>query len=187
MRTACEQGRAWIDTGLPPLVMAVNLSVRQFQSENLVELVQRILEETRLPAVCLELELTESMFMEHAERSIETLNRLKALGIQLAIDDFGTGYSSLTYLKRFPIDKLKIDQSFVRGLAHDPNDREIAATIIAMARGLKLGVLAEGIESEQQLDFLRQQGCDYYQGFLFHRPVPAIELEAWLREHSAPR
>ncbi|HRN82557.1 EAL domain-containing protein [Nitrosomonas europaea] len=187
LRTACEQGRAWIDTGLPPLVMAVNLSVRQFQSENLVELVQRILEETRLPAVCLELELTESMFMEHAERSIETLNRLKALGIQLAIDDFGTGYSSLTYLKRFPIDKLKIDQSFVRGLAHDPNDREIAATIIAMARGLKLGVLAEGIESEQQLDFLRQQGCDYYQGFLFHRPVPAIELEAWLREHSAPR
>lgn len=184
LHTACEQGRAWIDAGLPPFVMAVNLSVRQFQSENLVELVQRILKETQLPAACLELELTESMFMGHAERSIETLNRLKALGIQLAIDDFGTGYSSLTYLKRFPIDKLKIDQSFVHGLAHDPNDREIAATIIAMARGLKLRVLAEGIESEQQLDFLRQHGCDYYQGFLFHQPVPAIELEAWLREHS---
>ncbi|PTQ78781.1 PAS domain S-box-containing protein/diguanylate cyclase (GGDEF)-like protein [Nitrosomonas oligotropha] len=185
LRTACAQGRAWIDAGFAPLVMAVNLSVRQFQSENLAEVIQRVLEETKLPAACLELELTESMFMEHAERSIDTLKTLKAPGIQLAIDDFGTGYSSLTYLKRFPIDKLKIDQSFVRGLAHDPNDREIAATIIAMARGLKLSVLAEGVESEQQLAFLRQHGCDYYQGFLFHRPAPAKELEAWLREHSA--
>ena len=185
LRTACAQGRAWIDAGLPPLVMAVNLSVRQFQSADLAEVIQRVLEETKLPADCLELELTESMFMEHAERSIETLKMLKAPGIQLAIDDFGTGYSSLTYLKRFPIDKLKIDQSFVRGLAHDPNDREIAATIIAMARSLKLSVLAEGVESEQQLAFLRQHDCDYYQGFLFHRPVPAVELEAWLREHAA--
>ncbi|QOJ22617.1 MAG: EAL domain-containing protein [Gammaproteobacteria bacterium] len=187
LRTACAQGRAWMDAGLPPLVIAVNLSVRQFQSENLAELVQQVLDDTKLPAVCLELELTESMFMEHAEQSIETLRTLKAPGIQLAIDDFGTGYSSLTYLKRFPIDKLKIDQSFVRGLAHDPNDREIAATIIAMARNLKLSVLAEGVESEQQLAFLRQHDCDYYQGFLFHRPVPAIELEAWLREHSICR
>ncbi|WP_350133441.1 EAL domain-containing protein [Nitrosomonas sp.] len=185
LRTACAQGRAWIDAGFAPLVMAVNLSVRQFQSENLAEVIQRVLEETKLPAAYLELELTESMFMGHAERSIDMLKTLKAPGIQLAIDDFGTGYSSLTYLKRFPIDKLKIDQSFVRGLAHDPNDREIAATIIAMARGLKLSVLAEGVESEQQLAFLRQHGCDYYQGFLFHRPAPAKELEAWLREHSA--
>lgn len=185
LRTACAQGRAWIDAGFAPLVMAVNLSVRQFQSENLADVIQQVLEETKLPAACLELELTESMFLEHAERSIDTLKTLKAPGIQLAIDDFGTGYSSLTYLKRFPIDKLKIDQSFVRGLAHDPNDREIAATIIAMARGLKLSVLAEGVESEQQLAFLRQHGCDYYQGFLFHRPAPAQELEAWLREHSA--
>jgi len=185
LRAACAQGRTWIDAGFAPLVMAVNLSVRQFQSENLADVIQQVLEETKLPAACLELELTESMFLEHAERSIDTLKTLKAPGIQLAIDDFGTGYSSLTYLKRFPIDKLKIDQSFVRGLAHDPNDREIAATIIAMARGLKLSVLAEGVESEQQLAFLRQHGCDYYQGFLFHRPAPAKELEAWLREHSA--
>ncbi|WP_300285958.1 EAL domain-containing protein [Nitrosomonas sp.] len=184
LRAACEQNRAWMDAGIPPLVVAVNLSVRQFQSENLVGMVQRVLEETRLPATYLELELTESMFVAQAERSIETLNQLKALGVRLAIDDFGTGYSSLTYLKRFPIDKLKIDQSFVHGLAHDANDREIAATIIAMARGLKLDVLAEGVESEQQLDFLRQHNCDYYQGYLFHRPVPATELEAWLREHS---
>lgn len=184
LRTACKQARAWIDAGLPRLVMAVNLSVRQFQSENLIGMVQRILEETQLPANCLELELTESMFMEQVERSIKTLNKLKALGVNLAIDDFGTGYSSLIYLKRFPIDKLKIDQSFVRDLADDPNDREIAATIIAMARGLKLNVLAEGIESEQQLDFLRQHDCDYYQGYLFHRPVPADELETWLRKNS---
>jgi diguanylate cyclase (GGDEF)-like protein/PAS domain S-box-containing protein len=184
LRTACKQARAWMDAGLPPLIMAVNLSVRQFQSENLIEMVQRILDETQLPANYLELELTESMFMEHVEQSIKTLNKLKALGVHLAIDDFGTGYSSLIYLKRFPIDKLKIDQSFVRDLADDPNDREIAATIIAMARGLKLNVLAEGIESEQQLDFLRQHDCDYYQGYLFHRPVPATELQAWLRENS---
>lgn len=185
LRTACAQGRAWIDGGLPPLVMAVNLSVRQFQSEGLVELTRRVLAETQFPAACLELELTESMFMEHAEQSINTLKTLKALGVHLAIDDFGTGYSSLTYLKRFPIDKLKIDQSFVRDLEHDPNDREIVATIIAMARGLKLSVLAEGVESEEQLAFLRQHGCDYYQGFLFHKPVPALELEAWLREKSS--
>lgn len=185
LRTACAQGRAWMDAGLPPFVMAINLSVRQFRSENLVELIRQVLEETKLPAACLELELTESMFMEHAEQSIETLKTLKSLGVRLAIDDFGTGYSSLTYLKRFPIDKLKIDQSFVHGLACDPNDREIAATIIAMARGLKLDVLAEGVESKEQLDFLNQHGCDYYQGYLFHRPVPARELEAWFRDKES--
>lgn len=184
LRTACAQGRAWMDADFPPLVMAVNLSVRQFQSENLVELIRQVLEETKLPAACLELELTESMFMEHAEQSIEILKTLKSLGVRLSIDDFGTGYSSLTYLKRFPIDKLKIDQSFVHGLAYDPNDREIAATIIAMARNLKLDVLAEGVESEQQLDILNQHGCDYYQGYLFHRPVPAQELEVWFRENK---
>ncbi|MEQ1779199.1 MAG: EAL domain-containing protein, partial [Nitrosomonas sp.] len=184
LRTACAQGRAWIDAGFPPLVIAVNLSVRQFQSENLVELVKNVLAESGLPAACLELELTESMFMEHAEQSVNILKTLKALGVRLAIDDFGTGYSSLTYLKRFPIDKLKIDQSFVRGLPHDPNDREIAATIIAMARSLKLAVLAEGVETEQQLTYLRQHGCDYYQGYLFYKPAPAAELEVWLRRNS---
>ncbi len=187
LRAACLQGRAWIDEGLPPLVMAVNLSVRQFQSENLVRFIQQVLAETNFPAALLELELTESMFMEHAEQSIDTLKTLKALGVRLAIDDFGTGYSSLTYLKRFPIDKLKIDQSFVHGLAEDLNDREIAATIIAMARGLKLKVLAEGVESQQQLAFLQQHGCDYYQGYLFHKPVPASELESWLRDGTVIR
>jgi EAL domain-containing protein (putative c-di-GMP-specific phosphodiesterase class I) len=120
------------------------------------------------------------MFMDHAEQAIATLHQLKALGVRLAIDDFGTGYSSLAYLKRFPIDKLKIDQSFVRGLADDANDREITATVIAMARVFKLEVLAEGVETLEQLEFLQLHGCDFYQGYYFLRPAPAPQVEAWL-------
>jgi diguanylate cyclase (GGDEF)-like protein/PAS domain S-box-containing protein len=177
LRAACLQARAWMDAGLAPLLMAVNLSGRQFQSTDMAELVNTVLKETGLPAHLLELELTESMLMGSAEQSIATLDALKALGVRLAIDDFGTGYSSLAYLKRFPIDKLKIDQSFVRGLADDANDREIAATIIAMARSLRLDVLAEGVETEQQLAFLCQQGCDQYQGYFFSKPVPVDEFQ----------
>ena len=185
LRTACSQGRAWIDAGLPAMIMAVNLSVRQFQSIDVVDLVRQVLAATGFPANQLELELTEGMLMDDAIHSISTLNALKNLGVRLAIDDFGTGYSSLAYLKRFPIDKLKIDQSFVRGLSDDLNDREITATIIAMSRILKLDVLAEGVETEQQLHFLREQGCDYYQGFLFHRPEPAAQVEQSLRDKLA--
>jgi diguanylate cyclase (GGDEF)-like protein/PAS domain S-box-containing protein len=181
LRTACAQARAWIDAGLPPLTMAVNLSGRQFQSEDMVALVGAVLEQTGLPARFLELELTESIVMEQAERAIATLDALKALGVRLAIDDFGTGYSSLAYLKRFPIDKLKIDRSFVQGLADDADDREIAATIIAMARSLNLDVLAEGVETEQQLAILRHHDCDQYQGYLFAKPMPAEEVEKLLR------
>jgi diguanylate cyclase (GGDEF)-like protein/PAS domain S-box-containing protein len=185
LRTACAQARAWIDAGLAPLVMAVNLSARQFQAADVAELTARVLAESGLPADCLELELTESMLMDDAEQSIETLNALKQLGVHLAIDDFGTGFSSLAYLKRFPIDKLKVDQSFIRGLAIDPNDREIVTTIIAMARGMKLQALAEGVENHEQLTFLRQQGCDFYQGYLFCKPGPAEQIEAWLRQRPA--
>ncbi len=180
LRTACAQAQAWLQAGLPPRVMAVNLSVRQFHCGDLVAVVRQVLVDTGLPAHLLELELTESMFLEHAEQAIATLHALKALGVRLAIDDFGTGYSSLAYLKRFPIDKLKIDQSFVRGLADDANDREIAATIIAMARVFKLEVLAEGVETAQQIEFLRGHGCDFYQGFYFHRPAPLGQIEPWL-------
>ena len=180
LRAACAQARAWLDAGLPPLLMAVNLSGRQFQSADMVELVRTVLADTGLPARYLELELTESVVMGQAEQSIATLDALKALGVRLAIDDFGTGYSSLAYLKRFPIDKLKIDQSFVQGLADDADDREIATTIIAMARSLKLEVLAEGVETEQQLDILRSLGCAAYQGFLFSRPVSAEALPSLL-------
>ncbi len=181
LRTACAQARAWRDAGLPPLIMAVNLSGRQFQSSDVAGMVRAVLAETGLPASQLELELTESVLMEQADQAIATLDALKALGVRLAIDDFGTGYSSLAYLKRFPIDKLKIDQSFVAGLAEDADDREIAATIIAMARGLHLDVLAEGVETQQQLALLRQFGCEQYQGYLFGRPVPAEELACRLR------
>ncbi|MDO9227170.1 MAG: PAS domain S-box protein [Pseudomonadota bacterium] len=185
LRTACAQARTWLDAGLPPLVMAVNLSGRQFLAADMVELVRMVLAETGLPAQSLELELTESVIMEQADQAIATLDALKALGVRLAIDDFGTGYSSLAYLKRFPIDKLKIDRSFVQGLEDSDDDREIAATIIAMGRSLNLDVLAEGVETEQQLALLRQFGCEQYQGYLFSRPVPAAEFEQWLRERPA--
>jgi diguanylate cyclase (GGDEF)-like protein/PAS domain S-box-containing protein len=176
LRKACVQARLWRDQGTP-LLMAVNLSGRQFQSTDMVELVRTVLQETGLPAQYLELELTESIVMEQAEKAIATLDALKALGIRLAIDDFGTGYSSLAYLKRFPINKLKIDQSFVRDLVDDANDRQIAITIIAMARSLSLEVLAEGVETEQQLALLHLFGCDHYQGYLFSKPLPVVELE----------
>jgi len=176
LRTACAQARAWMEAGLPPLLLAVNLSGRQFQSADVVELVRTVLADTGLPARYLELELTESVLMEQAEQAIATLDALKALGVRLSIDDFGTGYSSLAYLKRFPIDKLKIDRSFVHGLADDADDREIAATIIAMARNLRLEVLAEGVETQQQLDILKGMGCDAYQGYLFSKPIAAAEL-----------
>ena len=182
LRTACKQGRAWLDAGLPAMIVAVNLSGRQFQSADVVALVRQVLANTGFPAAYLELELTEGMLMDNAKHSIAILKALKDLGVRLSIDDFGTGYSSLAYLKQFPIDKLKIDQSFIRGLEEDANDREITATIIAMSRILKLDVLAEGVETEQQLDFVRQQGCDYYQGYLSHRPESAMLVEQRLRE-----
>ena len=175
LRTACHQARQWLDAGTP-LVVAVNLSGRQFQAGDVVELVARALAEANLPAEWLELELTESIIMTSAERSIVALEALKALGVRLAIDDFGTGYSSLTYLKRFPLDKLKIDQSFVAGMATDANDRAIATAVVAMAHSLGLEVLAEGVETPVQLDMLRALGCETVQGYLLGRPVPVSQL-----------
>jgi diguanylate cyclase (GGDEF)-like protein/PAS domain S-box-containing protein len=181
LRTACIQATSWIQAGFPPLLIAVNMSVRQFQSGNIVNLVANILNETGLPAQLLELELTESIIMEQAEKSISTLDELKALGVRLAIDDFGTGYSSLAYLKRFPIDKLKIDQSFVQALTDEGNDNTIVATIIAMAKSLKLDLIAEGVETDQQLSLLKQLGCDLCQGYLFSKPIPADEFKQLLQ------
>ena len=176
LRTACAKACDWMDAGRP-LLMAVNLSGRQFQSIDMIKLVRVVLQETGLPVQYLELELTESIVMEHAEKAIATLDGLKALGVSLAIDDFGTGYLSLAYLKRFPINKLKIDQRFVSDFVDDANDRQIAITIIAMARSLNLVVLAEGVETQQQLALLHLFGCDHYQGYLFNKPLPADELE----------
>jgi diguanylate cyclase (GGDEF)-like protein/PAS domain S-box-containing protein len=176
LKAACRQMKAWLDAGRPLKTIAVNMSPRQFALQDVPALVQATLVETGLAPEYLELEITEGILMEHGEGAIAVLNTLRRIGVRLSIDDFGTGYSSLGYLKRFPIDKLKIDQSFVRDLLTDDSDAEIVATIVAMARSLKLSVLAEGVETAEQLFHLEALGCDYYQGYLFGRPVPAADF-----------
>ena len=173
LREACRQARAWLDAGLDLGVVSVNLSVRQFHERNLSSLVADVLHETGLPAARLELEITESALMDDVEQAVQTLQSLREIGVGLAVDDFGTGYSSLAYLKRFPIGKLKIDQSFVRGIATDDSDRAIVTATVAMANSLGFATTAEGVETEAQLDILRALGCGAYQGYLFSRPVDA--------------
>ena len=170
LRTACAQLHEWHDAGFPEIRLAINLSARQFQHAGLVDKIRTILAETRVPPSSLLLEITESVAMERAQGSLAKLTELKALGVQLALDDFGTGYSSLAYLKRFPIDVLKIDQSFVRGVEFDAKDAALGATSIAMAHGLNMRVIAEGVETEGQREFLKAHGCDEIQGFLISRP-----------------
>ena len=172
LQTACQQLRDWRRAGATDLQMAVNLSGRQFQQLDLVEKVRQALAETGLPPDRLVLEITESVAMENAAGSLTKLAELKALGVSLALDDFGVGYSSLSYLKRFPIDTLKIDQSFVKGLHVDPKDAALGAAAIAMAHGLHLTVIAEGVENEAQKAFLKARGCDIIQGYLVGRPMP---------------
>ncbi|MEQ1742169.1 MAG: EAL domain-containing protein [Candidatus Nitrotoga sp.] len=182
LRTACEQNKAWQLAGLKPVSIAVNLSARQFKQQDLVELVSRILQETELDPSYLELELTESMVMQNVEAAIITLNQFKAIGVKLSIDDFGIGYSSLNYLKHFPIDFLKIDQSFVRDITTNLDDAIIAKIIISMAHDLGLRVIAEGVEAEEQKSFLCLHRCDEMQGYFFSMPVPAEEFEILLKE-----
>ena len=170
---ACRQNQAWQQAGLPPVRIAVNLSARQFGSEGLSDVVAEALKTSGMSARSLELEITESMIMQHTSRASEILQGFREMGAHVSIDDFGTGYSSLGYLKHFPIDTLKIDRSFVRDVPHDADDAAITQAIIAMAHSLKLQVVAEGVESRAQLDFLRTQGCDQIQGYIFSRPVPA--------------
>jgi diguanylate cyclase (GGDEF)-like protein/PAS domain S-box-containing protein len=176
MRTACQQNKAWQDAGFPPMPVSVNLSTRQFLQPNLADQITTILTETGLDPQYLELEITESMTID-IDHSLSTLQQLHQLGIRICMDDFGTGYSSLNYLKMLPIHKLKIDRSFVRDIHLDSNDSEIVTTIIVMAHNLKLSVVAEGVETEEQLAFLRQHRCEFIQGFLFSRPIPANEME----------
>jgi diguanylate cyclase (GGDEF)-like protein len=180
MRAACLQNQAWQQAGLGKLRVAVNLSARQFGAANLVEQIRAVLEETGLAPACLEIELTESLFMSDVTLAVELLHSMKALGVNLSIDDFGTGYSSLSYLSRFPIDVLKIDRSFVAAITRDSNDAAIVDSIIALAHNLKLAVIAEGVETEEQLDYLRRHGCDEMQGYYFSRPLPAAEFEQLL-------
>jgi diguanylate cyclase (GGDEF)-like protein len=171
LKTACERNRAWQLQGMPPLRVAVNLSARQFVQANLVSEVARVLDASGLAPASLELEITESMVMDNPERAIQTLRQLKSMGIALAIDDFGTGYSSLGYLKRFPIDNIKIDRSFIKDIPHSNDDATITRTIIDMTHNLRLKVVAEGVETAAQLDFLREHGCDEMQGYYFSRPL----------------
>lgn len=175
LRAACRQGRRWLDSGRL-LSVAVNLSSRQFADDNLVDMVRETLAETDFPARLLTLELTESTIMTRPDQAIEMLGRLKALGLKLSIDDFGTGYSSLAYLKRFPVDTLKIDRSFVADIVDDEDDRMIVAAVVVMARQLRLNVIAEGVENADQFDYLNRIGCAACQGYLFGKPVPADEL-----------
>ncbi|MEP0754610.1 EAL domain-containing protein [Trichocoleus sp. Lan] len=184
LRTACAQTRAWQLVGFPPIRISVNLSARQFEQPNLVEVVNQTLEETGLKASYLELEVTESLLMGDVQRSVNTLEQLRNLGILLALDDFGTGYSSLNYLKRFPVTMLKIDRSFVQDVTSNPDSAAVTDAIIALAKSLRLNITAEGIETQEQLDYLQRRGCEEGQGFYFSRPVPADAIAQMLQETS---
>lgn len=181
LRTACKQNKQWQDQGFPPMRVAVNLSARQFLKKNLVQFVESVLQETGLAPEYLELEITEGTMLD-VQRSTDALEKLKKLGVNIAIDDFGTGYSSLSYLTHFPLDKLKIDRSFIRGASENSGYKAIISTIISMARHLSLQVIAEGVETEEQLHFLREQICDEVQGYLFSRPLTPEDTERFLSQ-----
>jgi EAL domain-containing protein (putative c-di-GMP-specific phosphodiesterase class I) len=170
----------WQKRGHSDLRLAVNVSARQFQQSDLVSQIERVLDETRLPPHLLDLEITESCAMDNAELAVRVLRDLKSLGVGISLDDFGTGYSSLSYLRHLPIDSLKIDQSFIRDVGKDPGGAAIIVAIIAMARSLNLRVVAEGVETEKQLAFLTDHGCDLVQGFLFSAGVPPATCEELL-------
>jgi diguanylate cyclase (GGDEF)-like protein/PAS domain S-box-containing protein len=176
LKAACAQNKAWQDAGLEPIVVSVNVSARQFRADNLVRTVSEVLEETGLDSRYLEIELTESMVMHDAAQLVAMLGELKRLGVQIAVDDFGTGYSSLSYLKRFPVDRLKVDRSFVEHLATDADDATIVRAIITLGHNLGLKVVAEGVELQEQVNFLRLNQCDEAQGFLYCKPIESTEL-----------
>nr|CAX84195.1 Predicted signal transduction protein [uncultured bacterium] len=179
---ACRQNKAWQDMGLKPLRVSVNVSAHQFRDQHLIDKVQQVLRDTGIDPCWLELELTESMLVGDIEQVVSKMRDLRDLGLHLSIDDFGTGYSSLSYLARFPITTLKIDRAFVRDVETNPFTAEIARAIIGLSRGLNLEVVAEGAELVEQVDFLRDNGCDMVQGFYFSKPLPPAEFEARLRE-----
>lgn len=180
IHTACSQNKVWQKSGFPPFAVSVNLSTKQFQQKDLFTIVSNSLEDAGLSPQHLILEVTESSLVEHSESVESMVRNLTEMGIRLSMDDFGTGYSSLSYLKRFPIYALKIDQSFIRDITTDPDDAAIAATIIAMAHNLHLDVIAEGVETEEQLEFLHNNGCYKIQGYLLSRPKPADEISVFL-------
>ncbi|HSW27597.1 MAG TPA: EAL domain-containing protein, partial [Burkholderiaceae bacterium] len=185
LREACAQHVAWRDQGLPPIALSINLSPRQFADAELLRDLESALGTSGMPPQALELEVTESVVIGNPERALATLQAVKRLGVRLAIDDFGTGYSSLAQLKRFPVDALKIDRSFIRGLPGNTYDAAITEAIIVMCRTLRLTVVAEGVETAGQREFLRQRGCTQMQGYQFSKPLPGAEFAALAREHFA--
>jgi diguanylate cyclase (GGDEF)-like protein/PAS domain S-box-containing protein len=180
LETACEQAREWQNMGVPLPTISVNVSVRQFMRKDLLDVLVKVIRNANLDARVLELEVTESLIMSDADEFVSTLKKLKDVGIKLAIDDFGTGYSSLSHLKRMPLDRLKVDQSFVRDISSDPDSATIVEAIINLGHSLKLKVIAEGVETAQQLEFLLERGCEEFQGYHFSRPVPAADFTAML-------
>jgi len=186
LHMACAQAKKWHQAGFPGFRVAVNVSPRQLQQGNLCETVVQTLNETELEPDCLELELTETSMMQNAESEIEILASLRKMGLKIAIDDFGTGYSSLGYLKNLPIDSVKLDQSFVKGATTDPDDAALVMAVVTLAHNLRLKVIAEGIETEDQLKFLRLLRCDRGQGYLFGKPAPADPIEATRQARYLP-
>jgi EAL domain-containing protein (putative c-di-GMP-specific phosphodiesterase class I) len=184
LREACSQSIAWQNAGMGELPIAINLSAVHFRQATLLADVKRMLADHELSARCLELELTESSILQDAAATISTMDQLKEVGVLLALDDFGTGYSSLSQLKRLPLDNLKLDQSFVRGLPGDVDDLAICTAVIAMGHALGLKVIAEGVETTEQLAVLRELGCDVVQGFLFAHPMPADEFYTFAMDHA---
>jgi EAL domain-containing protein (putative c-di-GMP-specific phosphodiesterase class I) len=184
LRTACLQNVVWQDQGLPHLSMAVNLSPRQFHDEHLIADLTQILADTGMDAQLLELEIHESLLMRDVEKTLSILTQLKEMGIRVAIDDFGTGYLSLSTLKRFPIDTIKIDRSFIRDSAHADDDMDLTEAIVAMGRTLSLTVVAQGVETKEQADYVRSNACDEFQGYYFNRPLPAEQISALLRART---
>ena len=187
IRTVCRQMQEWVSAGQTGLKVAVNLSARQFRQDNLVDVISDVIRETSLDPQRLELELTESVIIDDLEASRGTLAELKAMGIRISLDDFGTGYSSLRLLKELPIDSLKIDQSFIRDITSDVDDAAIVSTLISLAHNLKLRVIAEGVETGKQLEYLRVKKCDEAQGYLIARPMTADAFENWIQEHRKSR
>jgi EAL domain-containing protein (putative c-di-GMP-specific phosphodiesterase class I) len=187
LREACSQARAWQDAGLPPVRIAINISAVELRDKHFVAGVRAALTETGLDPWYLELELTETFLMQDPKSTAAVLHALKDMGVPLALDDFGTGYSSLSHLKRFPIDTLKIDKSFVRGLTIHVDDASIVNAVISMGKSLNMGVVAEGVETREQLAFLKEHGCPEGQGFYFSQPVAAGEFSPLLRRNIMER
>ena len=185
LETACRQMRIWTDMGLPPLRIGVNISGRQFRDADLAETVAAVIADSGVDARRLDLELTESMLMADGEATLKLLRELAGLGVTLSIDDFGTGYSSLAYLKRFPVNTVKIDRAFVRDLDHDEDGRVIANAIISLAHSLSMKTIAEGVETDMQASLLARHGCDEIQGYMIGRPLPVAEFTAFARNYDA--